>query len=398
VLATYRAALRAPGAVAFSTAAFVMRMPMAIYPLAIVLLISSRSGHYAFAGVLAGAYVIANGIGSPVLGRVADRLGQGRVLFPASAAHLVAVLAIGVLAHAGAPEWTLLAPTALAGFTILPAGSLVRARWSHVLAGRPELSTAYSLESILDEAVFTVGPLIASVCATLVDPLLGVGVGAVLVAGGAVLLRRQHASAPPPHAGDDHHRSPLRSTGMVLLCLVAVAMGVMFSSAEVTMVAFCSEHGQRGLSGPAVAAFAAGSGVSGFVYGSRNLAAPVLDRFRTQIVIFAVLPALFLAAVNVPVLMLFAFVVGMSIAPALITAFGLVQSTIPARALTEGLSWVITGISLGWGAGSVLVGGIADAHGARLAFTVTAGAGRSVGVLGAGTYRRIARRPAVAVG
>ena len=67
---TYRAVFRTPGTAAFCAAAFVMRMPIAMYPLGLVLIVSSRTGHYAFAGVLAGVEVVANGIGNPVLARV----------------------------------------------------------------------------------------------------------------------------------------------------------------------------------------------------------------------------------------------------------------------------------------------------------------------------------------
>jgi MFS family permease len=386
---TYRAAFTAPGSVAFSAAGLVMRLPAAVYPLALVLLVSAQSGHYSFAGVLAGVYVVANGIGNPVLARFVDRLGQGRMLVPASAVHLAAVVVLGALAQAGAPDWTLVTPAAVAGFTYLPVGSLVRARWSYVLAGRPELSTAYSLESAFDELIFTLGPLIATVCATLVHPLLGLGVGAGLTGIGAVLLRAERDTEPPVHHSTEKHPSPMRSRGMVLLCLAAFGMGAMFSSAEVTMVAFADQHGHKALGGVALAALACGSAISGFSYGARHWAAPVLDRFRMQALVFAVLPALFLAASNVPVLLVCALVVGLTIAPTLITAFGLIERVVPPSALTEGLSWLVTGLSVGWGAGSSVVGGIADAHGARWAFLVPVAAGLFVGALGLLVHRRL---------
>lgn len=386
---TYRAAFTAPGSAGFSAAGFVMRLPSAIYPLAIVLLASARSGHYSFAGVLAGVYVVANGIGNPVTGRLADRLGQGRVLLPASLIHVAGLVGLGALAQSGAPDWALVTPAAVAGFSYLPVGSLVRARWSYVLAGRPELSTAYSLESAFDEVIFTVGPLIATVCATLVHPLLGLAVGGGGVIVGAFLLRPQTETQPPVHAGGEKHSSPLRSRGMVLICLAAMGMGVMFAGAEVTMVAFADQHGHKSLGGVALAAFACGSAISGFSYGAHAWEQPVLDRFRVQAGVFAVLPALFLLVPNVPLLLLTALVVGLSIAPSLITAFGLIEQVVPASALTEGLSWLITGLSVGWGAGSSLAGAIADDHGARWAFLVAVGAGVAVGLVALVLHARL---------
>jgi MFS family permease len=105
--------------------------------------------------------------------------------------------------------------------------------------------------------------------------------------------------------------------------------------------------------------------------------------------IFAVLPIVYLAAVNIGALSVCAFVVGLGTAPTLITAFGLVEDLVPSRSLTEGLAWVITGINLGYGAGAAVVGGIADAHGARIAFTVTIAAGLVMGVCAVALHARL---------
>jgi MFS family permease len=371
MLDTYRSVFRTPGTAAFCAAGFVMRMPIAMYPIGLVLIVSSRSGHYSFAGVLSAIYVIANGVGNPTLARVSDRIGQGRLLIGASVVHAAAAVVLAVCFSERWADWTLIAPTVVAGFAFLSVGSLLRARWSYVLAGRPELSTAYSLESTLDEVIFVLGPLIATLVATRLDPVLVLYLAAALVLGGAIWLAAQTASEPPArHADAPRHRSAVRERGMPVLALFAAAMGVIFASAEVTIVAFCGQHGHRGLSGAVLAALALGSASSGFLYGARHWRADLLDRFRLQAVVFGVLPLLFLAAVNVGALAVIAFVVGAGIAPTLTTAFGLIERLVPAASLTEGLAWLITGLSVGYGAGAALVGRIADAHGARTAFLV----------------------------
>jgi len=390
VLDTYRAVFRVPGSAAFCAAGFVMRLPYAIYPVGLVLIVSAQTGRYTFAGALAGIYVAANGVGNPVLARLVDRLGQHRVLLRATAAHVLGLLVLGVLIKTDSPLWTYIPPTMLAGFAFLAVGSLTRTRWSYVLAGRPELSTAYSVESTIDEVVFTLGPLIATVLATQADPVLVLVVGGAFVATGALLLRPQRATEPPAHdAGAPRGASALLARGMVLLTLTAVAMGAIFASAEVTMVAFAGQHGDRVASGILLACFAAGSGVAGFGYGARHWSGTVLVRFRLQALIFGALPLLFLIAPNVPVLAVCAFVVGLGIAPTLITAFGLIEQLVASSALAEGLAWLTTGLSIGYGAGSSLVGPIADAHGARLAFTVTVGAGLAMAALALVLFRRL---------
>jgi MFS family permease len=393
VLDTYRSAFRTPGSPAFCAAAFVMRVPVAMYPIAIILILSARNGHYGFAGVLSGAYVIANGIGNPVLARISDRLGQRKVLVPASAVHVAATVLLALCFSFEWPDWTLVLPTLVAGFSYLSVGSLVRARWSYLLAGRPELGTAYSLESTLDELIFVVGPLIATVIATQVKPVLVLYLSVVLVAAGAVWLAALRDSTPPPRPLDSApHRSAIVEPGMPLLGLFAIAMGAIFAGADVTLIAFCGQHGHRGASGALLAALAFGSATAGLLYGSRSWHADLLDRFRLQAVVLGVLPFLFLAATNIGVLAGCALIVGLGIAPALITSFGVIERIVPAGSLTEGLAWLITGLSVGYGTGAALVGRIADAHGARTAFAVTIGAGLLTALLALLIHARLRAR------
>lgn len=397
MLDSYRAAFRAPGSAAFCAASFVMRLPIAIYPLTLVLIVSAHTGQYGFAGVLAGVYVGANGIGNVVLARLVDRFGQRRMLLPASAVHVAATIGLAVLIETGAPQWSFVGPTIVSGFAYLAVGSLVRARWSHAWGRSPELSTAYSLESTLDEVIFTTGPLVATAIATSLDPVLSLALAMALVCGGALWLRTLRATEPPPHPSTaPRAESALRRRGMLLLPLSSAAMGALFASAEVTMVAFCSQHGHRSLSGAVLACFAMGSGVAGFVYGSRPRPAPVLHRFRFQALILGSLPVLFLLAPDVGALAGIAFVVGLGIAPTLITASGLIEQIVDRAVLTEGLAWLITGLSLGYGAGSAVVGAVADAYGARLAFLVAVAAGLLVAATAAVLYARLDESPPLA--
>ena len=57
-------------------------------------------------------------------------------------------------------------------------------------------------------------------------------------------------------------------------------MGAIFASAEVTMVAFCGQHGEQSLTGPVLACLALGSAVAGLWYGGRTWRRSLLDRFR----------------------------------------------------------------------------------------------------------------------
>lgn len=146
---SYRALLRSPGAAAFFAPAAVGRVGIAMTSLSIVWLIRDATGSYATAGLVTGAFAVADALAGPQVGRLLDRFGQGRVLPPAVLAHAFAVAALVLSAVNGAPGWLLAAAGALVGASLPQLSAVALARWSALLHGerRPALPTAYALES-----------------------------------------------------------------------------------------------------------------------------------------------------------------------------------------------------------------------------------------------------------
>jgi MFS family permease len=72
-----------------------------------------------------------------------------------------------------------------------------------------------------------------------------------------------------------------------------------------------------------------------------------------------------LLAANVPMLALTVFLSGVAISPTFITSFGLIERRVPAAQLTEGITWVMTGIGIGMAMGAFAAGWVVDAYGAR---------------------------------
>lgn len=371
MLQRYRVIFRVPGALAFCAASFITRMPIAIYPIAIVLVVSARDGRYGFAGVLSAVYVFGYAVGSLVLSALVDRRGQRRLLVPCAAMHAAGVLTFAILLPADAPDWLLVVPVAVFGFTNISVRALVRARWAYVLGAGPQLATALSLEGLLDEAVFMLGPLIATVLATGAAPLLVLYLSVALVVSGSLWLAGLRATEPRLHPREGARvGTALRGPGMGMLVLAATGMGAAWTSAEIATIAFCAHEGHRSLSGVVLAGASIGSGLAAVGYGAVDWGPDVLRRFRLHALVFAAAPAALLVATSVPMLTAALFVVGAGTVPLLITLFSLIPQLVPPLALTEGLSWANTGINIGAGAASALVGGIVDHHGARAGFFV----------------------------
>ncbi len=175
-LAPYAEVFAIPRAWRFSVAGIIGRMPMSMYGLGTVLLISAGTGRYGLAGTVSAAGAIGGAVCAPQLGRLVDRLGQHRVLIPVCVIFALAVAGLVAAVVLRAPDWTLFLCGIAGGATMPQTGPMARARWSVLLAGSPRLHTAFSVESVADELCFVVGPAAVTLLATQVHPAAGVDV------------------------------------------------------------------------------------------------------------------------------------------------------------------------------------------------------------------------------
>lgn len=404
MFAPYAEILRKPGALAFSASGALARLPISMVGIGIVLLISDQRtyGSYGLAGQVSAAYVIAQAVAAPQIAKLVDRYGQARIMRPAIAVSMAALAGLSVAAFRHAPVWLLVILAALVGLTMGSIGSLVRTRWNAVVVTPQELHTAYSLESVLDEVVFIVGPVLATILAASVHPLAGIAVALVAALVGGYVFLAQTASEPAVSGRVTdavERRSLLRMPEMAMLIVVFVCMGSIFGANDVSTVAFAEEAGQKAMAGPILACFAGGSLVGGLFFGSRNWRTSMWRLFAVGIALLAAGVSLFFFTTSLQMLAGVMVVVGLVIAPTLVTGNALVQAIVPARRLTEGLTWIGTALGVGVAIGSAVAGPIIDSTGAHAGFLVATASGAvavAATVLGLATRRRSLRRSAVA--
>jgi MFS family permease len=353
---------------------------MAMLGLGTVLLVTARTGRYAEAGLVSGAASICYGVTAPQLARLADRYGQHRVLRPlacvfgGSCAFLIACAELRV------PFWLLIIAGCLAGASMPSLGSMVRARWSSLLADPGVLQTAFALESVTDELVFVICPAIVTLLATAFPPA-GVLLCMIIGVAGTLLFAGQRSTEPPPHPRPPAHpinvtrleRLPAR--GLVTIVPVYVCLGAQFASIDLSTVAFAQSHGHKPLAGLLLGTYALGSGIGGLWYGTRSWRMPLERRFAATLALttagvatFWALPSL----ISLDVAMIFA---GLTIAPTLVAGYGLVERQAHAARRTEAMSWLSSTVNLGVAVGSSVTGRIIDQAGSRWGYVFATGCG-----------------------
>ncbi|ETK32404.1 MFS transporter [Microbispora sp. ATCC PTA-5024] len=364
----YRGLFGAPGTKGFVVAGFIGRMPMSMLGIGVVLLVSALTGSYATAGAVAAVVSLAYAVAAPLSGRLVDRFGQARVLVPFVFLHAASLSGLLLCAHAHEPQWTLYATGAAAGASATSLGSMVRARWSHVLQDPSRLHIAFSFESVADEVVFVSGPAFVTALTTGVNVYAGLIVAIVLTVGGTLAFAAMRSTEPPVVRERGTAGSPIAIPGVALLSAVFLAMGAVFGSVDTISVAFADEHGSKGAAGLLLASIACGSMVSGLWFGSRHWKITLRSRFVRALSLFAAGLTPVLLVDDIRFMAVALFFAGLSISPTLITGFSLIERLVPARQLTEGMSWISTSIGFGVAIGAWAGGRLTDLYGASNAY------------------------------
>ncbi|MBF6059935.1 MFS transporter [Nocardia terpenica] len=371
----YRELFSAPGSVAFSAAGFLARLPISMTGIGLITMLSQLRGQYALAGAVSAVFTFSMALFGPQVSRLVDRHGQGRVLVPAMGISVLAMGALLLCTRYGAPVWTLFVFAIPAG--CMPnMAAMVRARWSQLYRDSPRLHTAFSLESVVDELTFVVGPALSVTVCTLVFPEAGPLIATVLLAVGVALFVAQRGTEPPVHAPTgDGGGSALRSGPLVFLVLVLVAGGTIVGTVDVVSVNFAEHQGNTAAAGIVVSIYAVGSALAGLAFGALKPNTP-LPRLLLLFVTGTTATTVPLLVVGtIAGLSATVFVAGVFFAPGMIVIMSLVERIVPSDKLTEGMTWALTGLSMGVALGASVSGKAVDTFGPRGGFAVAVAAG-----------------------
>lgn len=391
-----------PGAKGFCLAAVLARVPLGMMGLGIVLALNNIYDEWTSAGMMSAVYTLSAAVVTPVYARLFDRFGQRRVGLAALLVQAAAILAFAFGAMNRVPLGFLFLLAALMGLTQFAFGALVRTRWAWVLRDDRTnlLNTAYALESGLDECVFILGPILSAYLATSVNPVAQLFVPAAALLAGGLAFFSMRSTEPPaivkvvPGHTDEGAESPVDGSGAVLpgrgdriggarsallypgvalLVVVFIVFNMSFSAVDVSVTALTKSMGREGAVGLQLALFALGSLCGAIIFGSVRLKG---SRWRYLVLFLCLLTAGYvvfrLVMDNLVYLGLAEVVTGLCVSPIFATGNLIVRESVDSHTLTEGLSWLSTGGSIGTSFGSTLAGVALDRFGPHGGMTIPA--------------------------
>ncbi|MER5256484.1 MULTISPECIES: MFS transporter [unclassified Streptomyces] len=350
------------------------RLPNATAAIAIVLFIRAEGGTYTLAGALAAVYGVANAVGQPLLGRLVDLYGQPRIQLPSA---VLSALGMAGFAFTG-PDSLALAYVAVgvAGLFTPPLEGGLRALWPSVLGKEEQVHTAYAMDAIAQEVMFTVGPLLITGCVALWSEqaaLLVVNVIGVLGALSVVMSQPSRAWRSAPR--EAHWLGALRSRGLIALLGAFLFIGMALGSITVAGVSYADAHGGDAVYGWMLAALGLGALIGGSVYGARQWAGVPEKRLTVLVALLALCYWPLTLTPGAVAMTALAGLAGVFLAPALACAFIIVDRHAPRGTVTEAFSWLVTTFTVGASLGTAAAGPVVEWGGTRWGFAVPGLAG-----------------------
>jgi MFS family permease len=372
----YAGVLRAPHVTPLLLASMLARLPYGVFALAAILYLADARDSYAVAGLVDGAFGLGAAAGAPWQSRLIDRVGQSRVLVVAAVVDVTATGLLITLTEASAPTVALVACGLVGGVAVPNVGGALRTMWAGLLEGRESLlATAFALDSVALEALFTAGPLVAAAVIAVASPLaaLVVSAGCSLTGTLAFIAQRpSRAWRPDPRTRSVGRLGALSSSGVRTLAFAALPVGFCFGTVEIALPGFAQTHGHRELAGVLLATWSVGSLLGGILYGAIAWRRP-LD--SVYVWMSALLPLGFLPALlapSIPAMTLLIMTAGVLIAPQAAACNQLIGNVAPAGAVTEAYAWPVTATLVGFAPGTAIGGALLEHAGWQWCFVAAA--------------------------
>ena len=346
-MGTYTKLWRTPGVARIVSSQLMARFPFGMMSLGFVIHIQQVHNSYAIAGIALGAETIGAAISGPVLGRNLGVFGVRRLIAVTS---VISASAVAVIGLTQAPPLIMILLALVVGLTSPPIQSAARTIYPTLVA-KKQMNAMFGLDATLQELIWVIGPVLATVLAAQFSSSFAVTTMAVLqlIGSGWFLLNKEVGTIQIP--------SSTSKMGGVLknkIVLANVILGLLlvgsFAGVEVGTVGLLD----KGTAGLVIASLSLGSLLGGLLLGNRAKSRWALTQF--SILILFGYSLAFIFPTSALWLAICWFIAGIGIAPALGALGAIISVSLKMSETAEAFGWVNTGQLIGYSAAAALAG------------------------------------------
>jgi MFS family permease len=358
--------------------------------LSILLLVRETTHSYTAAGLAVGANAFATAACAPLLGRLIDRFGRDRTLPVFALVQAAMYASLAAAAGAGAHAGVLILLSAAAGAVLPPIAPAVRALLRDVFEDRSVRDTAYSLDAVVQEAIWITGPLAVAIVVSLTSPAASVvTLGVVCVIGTTLFLRSPLQRGVGQRRPEHPRRSALASSELRALLGPVFLSGAALGATEVGLPSLALHAGSRPAAGLLLALWSVGSLAGGLWYGSRVWHSTLTRRYCLLLILAVACTAPLIVARSIPEGVVGALLAGLTCAPVFSCMYALVGRTVTPGSETEAFTWVSSALIGGIAAGSAIGGAVIKVGGVSAPFIVACLASGLAAVIAVSSRARV---------
>jgi predicted MFS family arabinose efflux permease len=278
--------------------------------------------------------------------------------------------------------------SALAGASLPPLSSCLRALWP-VLMPEPKLrEAAYTLDAISGELIWTTGPLLVAVFVAVWSASVAlVACAAFTAAGVAIFVSSPVTRGWRPDASHRSWLGPLTSS-RIRACLACIAIASFGTGiCQVAIPAIGVRAGSSASAGVLLGVWSVGSLTGAIAFGAVRWHASIERRYAALYLVMAAATLPLIGSRSIASGIVCAFVCGLPLAALISCQYTLVSGAAPRGALTEAFAWNTAAAFGALAAGSAAGGWTVKQYGLGSSFAVAAATGLGAAALSVALLR-----------
>jgi MFS family permease len=302
----------------------------------------------------------------PLRGRLMDRYSYALVMCPSLVVCLAALTVLVLNERAHGPFATTVVGAFVASASTPPIQISTRLMWRAMTTGALR-TRILSLDALLADMGFIVGPTVAAFLTVIVAPWAGLAGSALLTTIATLLLlsRGLPHQRKQPHTAERHWLGPLRNRALRMMMMAAVSFALAVRAIELAFPAWALQHNSPLMSGVLLSCMAVGSVAGGLIVGELQARRSTQARLSVTLAVLC-LGTLLVAAASftwTAVLVVAAALMGIALGPSFMTLYATVGDLAPANMAAETQSWISSFMSLGGAFGTAASGVVTRALG-----------------------------------
>ncbi len=349
---TYIDLFKRPGVAQVVWSQLLARFAMGMQTITFTIHLQQVFHNYTVPGLAIAASTVGGALSGPILGRWMATIGIRPIILVTTITAPICMLLIGFFPISEALAVFI---SLMLGVCVPPIQPAARAVYPTLVETESQRNTLYSIDAILQEVIWILGPVLATVLIGFTNTLVPITVMAVIqLVGGLWFVSLKRVSGAPIPRSTKPMGSVLKLKIVKYMIVVNLLFVASFAALEIGTVAAVGQK-QAGF---VICMLSIGSVLGGLAFGHRVKSASALTKQLAIVLVGDLL--IFFNATSPIWLGVCLFVSGIGVATAFATIGAIIGKAVPLDDTTEVYGWIGAGQNVGYGLGAAFAGIVVD--------------------------------------